>query len=128
MRYLARTITRRHLVATVAGLLLGGAPLFAFNAWIAFQVERQAQSEISTAARRALSLAEARVGTALGVANQIAGKNPGACTPGLMQALRRSAWDAAPVKQVGVLSPDGRVLCSEPELPIAIKDVMSSTK
>ena len=72
-----RGFTRRHLVAVVAGLLLGGAPVLAFNAWLGFQLERQAQWEITTAARRALSLAETRIGTALAVADQIAGNELG---------------------------------------------------
>jgi hypothetical protein len=126
MRHLARGLTRRHLVAVVAGMLLGGASMLAFNVWLGFQIEGQAQREIATAARRALSLAETRIGTALAVANQIAGSNQGSCTSGLMQSLRRSAWGAAPVKQVGVLTADGRILCSEPEAPEPVDDVVSS--
>jgi sensor c-di-GMP phosphodiesterase-like protein len=124
MRRLARAFTRRNLIAIAAGLLIGGLPLAAFNVWIGGQIDRQAQWEITTAGRRALALAEARVGLAVSVVNQIAAKGGASCTPALIQSLRRTAFDAAPVKQVGLLSADGRLLCSEPELPVAIKQVL----
>jgi sensor c-di-GMP phosphodiesterase-like protein len=126
MRRLAGAFTRRNLFAIAAGLLLGGLPVAGFNVWVGDQIERQAQWEISTAGRRALALAETRVGLAVSVVNQIAAKGATACTPNLIQSLRRTAFDAAPVKQVGLMAADGRVLCSEPELPIAITEVLSS--
>lgn len=127
MRRVARAVTRRNLVAIAAGLLLGGVLLAALDAWIGSQVERQAGWEIETAGRRALALAETRVGLAVSVVNQIAAKGAVSCGPSQVQALRRIAWEAAPVKQVGFLMQDGRVVCSEPELPVAIKDVVSSS-
>jgi sensor c-di-GMP phosphodiesterase-like protein len=122
----ARAFSRRNLTAIAAGTLLGGLPLIAFNAWIGGQIDRQAQWELAVAGRRALALADARIGVAISVVNRIASKTAPACTPGFVQSLRRTAFDAAPVKQVGVLAPDGHLLCSEPELPVTIKDVLSS--
>jgi sensor c-di-GMP phosphodiesterase-like protein len=126
MRRFASVLTRRNLVAMAAGTLLAGVPLIIFNTWLAEQVDRQAQWEIATASRRALTLAEMRIETALTTLDAIAPSAGTVCTPAITQTLRRAAFEAAPVKQAGVLAADGRLLCSEPELPFGVKEVTSS--
>jgi sensor c-di-GMP phosphodiesterase-like protein len=121
MRGLTRAFTRRNLVAVAVGVLLGGALLFALEAWIASRIERQARLEVDIGGRRALALAEARVDAAVDVVNRISVKGVSCASPH-QQILRRAIWEAAPVKQVGFLTRDGRVACAEPELPIALKD------
>src|SRR5690349_24668097 len=118
MRRFASALTRRNLLAMIAGTLLAGVPLIAFNVWLAGQVDRQAQWQLTIASRRAVALAETRIETAIETVDKVAASSTGtACTPALIQNLRRAAFEAAPVKQVGLLAADGHAICSEPELP-----------
>jgi sensor c-di-GMP phosphodiesterase-like protein len=117
---------RRNLIAMAAGTLIAGVPLIAFNGWLAGQVDRQGQREMTTASRRALALAETRIAAAVATLDKIAESAPTACSPAAMQSLGQAAFEAASVKQVGLLAADGGVICSEPESPVGIKEVVSS--
>jgi sensor c-di-GMP phosphodiesterase-like protein len=121
-----RVLTRRNLIAMALGTLVAGLPLIALNAWLAGQVDRQAQWEMTTASRRALSLAETRIATAVATLDKIAESAGSVCSPAAMQGLRQAAFEAAPVKQVGLLAADGHTICSEPESPVAVKEVTTS--
>ena len=46
----------------VAGAVLAGAPLLAFDYWLARLIERQSVEDVTTSAKRAIALAETRVG------------------------------------------------------------------
>jgi hypothetical protein len=59
MRHLARGLTRRHLVAVVAGMLLGGAPVLAFNLWLGFQIKAGAAGNRHCRPPRALARGDA---------------------------------------------------------------------
>jgi CSS motif domain associated with EAL len=79
------------------------------------------------ASRRALALAETRMEIAVATLDKIAASSLGtACMPALVQNLREVMFAAAPIKQVGLLAADGHAICSEPELPFAVKEVVSS--
>ena len=56
-----RALTRRNLIAIAAGVVLAGVPLLAFNLWIGSLVDHQGQREITNAAMRAVSVANARL-------------------------------------------------------------------
>ena len=64
MGFFVRGVTRRNLFAI--GAVLAGGPFIAFNLWLHNLIERQGPSEMSTAAKRAIALAEARVRDAVG--------------------------------------------------------------
>ena len=58
MGSLVRAFPRRNnLIAIVAGVVLAGAPLIAFNFWLGRLVDTQGGEQISIAAKRAVSLA-----------------------------------------------------------------------
>src|ERR1039458_9300111 len=60
MGLIVRAFTRRNLIAVVVGVLIAGAPLVAYDFWLDGLIDRQGQAEVTTAARRAGSLAESR--------------------------------------------------------------------
>lgn len=107
MGFFVRGVTRRNLFAIVVGAVLAGGPFIAFNLWLDNLIERQGQSEVSTAAKRAIALAEARVGTLDTLA--VAGVN--SCDQQDMEAMRRAAFSTIPVKEIAVIGPDGKTLC-----------------
>jgi sensor c-di-GMP phosphodiesterase-like protein len=126
MGFFVRGVTRRNLFAIVVGAVLAGGPFIAFNLWLDNVIERQGQSEVSTAARRAIALAEARVRDAIGTLDALAIAGVSSCDQQDMEAMRRAAFSTIPVKEIGVISPDGKTLCNHLGLPPGEREVISS--
>ena len=53
MGLIVRALTRRNIVAIVAGVLLAGAPLVAFDFWLGGLIDCQGREEVDTSAKRA---------------------------------------------------------------------------
>lgn len=126
MGFFVRGVTRRNLFAIVVGAVLAGGPFIAFNLWLDNVIERQGQSEVSTAARRAIALAEARVRDAIGTLDTLAGADVSSCDQQDMEAMRRAAFSTIPVKEIAVIGPDGKTLCNHLGLPPGEREVVSS--
>ena len=106
-------LTRRNLLAVAAGLLLAGIPLVGFNLWLGRFVERQAQFEVETAAKRAAMLADARLGEAVALLDDLALRGLSGCGGGSIDTMRQAVFRAPAVKQVAILAADGHVLCTD---------------
>src|SRR4249919_2739339 len=126
MGFFVRGVTRRNLFAIVVGAVLAGGPFIAFNRWLDNLIERQGQSEVSTAAKRAIALAEARVRDAVGTLDTLAVAGVSSCDQQDMEAMRRAAFSAIPVKEIAVIGPDGKTLCNHLGLPPGEREVASS--
>ena len=126
MGFFVRGVTRRNLFAIVVGALLAGGPFIAFNLWLDNLIERQGQSEVSTAAKRAIALAEARVRDAVGTLDTLAAAGVSSCDQQDMEAMRRAAFSTIPVKEIAVIGPDGKTLCNHLGLPPGEREVVSS--
>ena len=107
MGFFVRGVTRRNLFAIVVGTVLAGVPFIAFNLWLDNLIERQGQSEVSTAARRAIALAEARVRDAIGTLDNLALAGVSSCDHHDLEAMRYAAFNTIPVKEIAVIGPDG---------------------
>jgi sensor c-di-GMP phosphodiesterase-like protein len=126
MGFFVRGVTRRNLFAIVVGAVLAGGPFIAFNLWLDNVIERQGQSEVSTAARRAIALAEARVRDAIGTLDTPAAAGVSSCDQQDMETMRRAAFSTIPVKEIAVIGPDGKTLCNHLGLPPGEREVVSS--
>jgi len=126
MGFFVRGVTRRNLFAIVVGALLAGGPFIAFNLWLDNLIERQGQSEVSTAAKRAIALAEARVRDAVGTLDTLAAAGVSSCDQQDMEAMRRAAFSTIPVKEIAVIGLDGKTLCNHLGLPPGEREVVSS--
>ena len=87
-----RVFSRRNLIAIVAGVLLAGAPLVAFDFWLDGFVDSQGAAEVGTAARRAVALAESRLRQTIGALDQLAGRGVNSCATGHIEAMRQAAF------------------------------------
>jgi sensor c-di-GMP phosphodiesterase-like protein len=126
MGFFVRGITRRNLFAIVVGAVFAGGPLIAFNLWLDNLIERQGQTEVSTAAKRAIALAEARVRDAVGTLDTLALAGVSSCDQQNMEAMRRAAFNTIPVKEIAVIGADGKTLCNHLGLPPGERNVVSS--
>jgi sensor c-di-GMP phosphodiesterase-like protein len=118
MGLVLRALTRRNLVAIFVGVLLAGAPLLALDFWLDGLIERQGQAEITTAARRAVALANSRLQVVIEALDNLAAQGVNSCRPDAIVAMRQTAFSAMPIKEVAVVGPDGQTQCTHLGLPL----------
>jgi sensor c-di-GMP phosphodiesterase-like protein len=121
-----RAFTRKNIIAIVAGLLLAGAPLLAFNLWIDGLIDRQGQEEVDTSVRRAIALAETRASQVIAALDGLAARGVDSCQPDDLAAMRQAAFDTLPIKEIAVIGPGGQTLCTDLGLPSGQRKVIWS--
>jgi sensor c-di-GMP phosphodiesterase-like protein len=126
MKSFLNAFTRRNVIAIAVGVLLAGAPLVIFDVWLGGLIDRQGQEEVDTSAWRAISLAESRVIHVIGELDALAAKGVDTCTPVHIQAMQRAVFRTTPVKEIDILGPDGRMLCTQLGLPLGESKLVSS--
>jgi sensor c-di-GMP phosphodiesterase-like protein len=124
MRQAVRGLTRQNLIAIVVGVFLAGVPLLAFNLWLGNLVDGQSQRDVDNAAQRAVSVANARLSQALSALDDLADQGVTSCAGDAVDTMRVAAFLAAPVKQIALLSPEGRSLCSDVSRPPGTLTIM----
>ena len=100
------------MIAVAVGLLLVSVPLVAFEFWLNGFIDRQAQAEIAMGGRRAVALAETRLDQARDALDAVAKRGIQVCDAAAVTAMRQAAFEAASVKDVMLLGPAGKPLCS----------------
>jgi sensor c-di-GMP phosphodiesterase-like protein len=128
MNWLSRAFTRRNIVAIAAGVLLAGAPFVAFDLWLGNVIDRQAQEEVATSAKRAIALAEARVTHVVRALDALAQQGTSACRNGDLEAMRHAVFKTTPIKEIDILGPGGQTLCDHLGLPVGARSVLSSDR
>ncbi len=126
MGFFVRAFTRRNIFAIAVGIVLAGAPLIAFNFWLENLIDRQGEAEVRTTAKRALSLAEARIKDTVGTLDALAARGVNSCEPGQIEAMRYAAFNSIPVKEIAIVGRDGGTLCTHLGLPLGERTMLSS--
>jgi sensor c-di-GMP phosphodiesterase-like protein len=126
MGLVLRAFTRRNLVAIVVGVLLAGAPLVAFDFWLDGLIERQGQAEITTAARRTVTLANSRLQVVIETLDKLAAQGVDSCRPDAIVAMRHTAFNTMPIKEVAIVGPDGQTQCTHLNLPLGQRNITDS--
>jgi sensor c-di-GMP phosphodiesterase-like protein len=124
--FFVRAVTRRNIFAIVVGALLAGVPLIGFNIWLEGLINRQGETEVGTAARRAIALAEARVKDTLSALDDLAARGIDSCDPAHIEAMRYAAFNTIPVKEIALAGPDAQTLCTHLGLPLGERTMLSS--
>jgi len=110
----------------VLGVMLAGAPLLAFDYWISRLIERDNAGEAMMAARRAISLSEARVGQVIAALDALAKAGVNSCAAEHLTAMRRAAFATTPIKEIALLNPDGQFACEQSGNPAGTRKLLSS--
>lgn len=113
-------------MAIVAGVFLASVPLLAFDGWLGNVIARQGQDEVDTSARRAISLAEARVSSVVRALDDLATVGVDSCRAEDLALIRRSAFATIPIKEIALVGGDGVVLCSDRGLALGERKILSS--
>jgi len=105
---------RRKLLGAIAiGVVLAGPPVAALNIWLGGWVERQGREELDQAGRRHMVLSEARVERTVAALDDLAARGIDSCRTAHVDALRQATFGTTPVKELSIIAPDGRTLCTD---------------
>ena len=110
----------------MAGILIAGTPMAAFNYWLSELVEKQGQREVDLSARRTITIVESRLRQVMGALDDLAARGVDSCGPTHVEALRRTLFTTIPIKEVSVVSADGQTLCTDLGLQLGVRKVVSS--
>jgi sensor c-di-GMP phosphodiesterase-like protein len=124
--FVVRAISRKNIIAIVAGVLLAGAPLIAFNLWLHGLIDRQGQEDVESSAKRAVTLAESRFNQVISALDGLAARGVNGCSPEDVEAIRRAAFETMPIKEIAVVGPGGQTLCTDLGLPLGKRKVIWS--
>jgi len=126
MGFVVRALSRKNLIAIVAGVLLAGAPLLAFNFWLNGLINHQGQEELEASAKRAITLAESRFSQVISTLDSLAARGVNSCQPDDLEAIRRAAFETMPIKEIAIIAPGGQTLCTDLGLPLGKRTVIWS--
>jgi sensor c-di-GMP phosphodiesterase-like protein len=104
---------RRNLVAAAMGVVLALAVMAAFGVWLDDVVNSRGRDEVHMATRRAVWLAEMRIGRAMDAVRQLSDSHVTSCGASDIAALRLKTFSATTVKEMSVVGPQGQTLCSD---------------
>ena len=118
--------SRKKLVAIVAGVLLAGPPVLAFNLWLDGFVQGQSQEEAKLAARRTIALAEARISQVVSMLEALHARGVDSCRPVNLEIMRQGTFAVTPIKEISIVAGDGRTLCADFGSPFEQRRLISS--
>src|SRR4029079_4099383 len=90
-----------------------GPPVAALNIWLGGLVERQSPDELDVPGRRPMALSEARIARTVAALDELAARNIDSCRVTHVDALRQTTFATTPIKELSIVAPDGRTLCTE---------------
>jgi sensor c-di-GMP phosphodiesterase-like protein len=117
---------RKIIIAIAAGSLLAGAPMLAFNFWLGDIIDHRGQEDVGGSARRIMSLAENRITVAINRLSELSARGVSSCDPASLRQMRQVSFLSSPIKEVSVVSADGRTLCTGLGLPLEQSKVIAS--
>lgn len=115
----------RKLIAVCAGVVLAGVPVAAIGYWSSQYADRQGQEEVALAARRAIALAETRLGSVIAGLNDLAGRGVTSCSADHVKAMHETAFAISPIKELAIVNTDGETLCTNLGIPLGRRDIVS---
>lgn len=96
----------------VGGLLLAAAPYVAVDQALKEHVERQARGKLEAITRNTLGMIEDRLDQATTALVDLAAMRVDSCSGESLAIMRRAVFSSVPLKELSLLSPDGRTLCT----------------
>ncbi len=112
----------------MAGILIAGTPMAAFNYWLGELVENQGQSEVDLSARRTITIVEARIARVIAALDDLSAQGIDSCRPAHIDAMRRTSFATIPMKELSVVAGDGQTLCTDHGLQLGPRKVVSSQR
>jgi sensor c-di-GMP phosphodiesterase-like protein len=116
------SVTRLKVAAAVLGIVMAGAPIILFNAWLS----KQGDDEAAVASGWALASAETRLRQTTSALQELAARGVDSCKPAHVDAMRHAALLTGPIKQIMQIAASGEVLCTDTGGNAARLEVLAS--
>jgi sensor c-di-GMP phosphodiesterase-like protein len=113
-------------MAAAIGVALAGPPVAALNIWLSGLSERQARDELDQSARRTMALGETRIRRAVALLQELAARGIDSCSTEHIETLRQATFGVTPVKELSIVAPDGRTLCTDVGTQTDARMILSS--
>lgn len=110
----------------MAGVLFAGTPVVLFNYWLNDLILEQTRDDVDSTARRSITLAEGRIGQAMGAVEDLAQREITTCSPEHIDALRRANLDYSGITEFSIVDSSGRTLCSDLGIALRHRIVLST--
>jgi sensor c-di-GMP phosphodiesterase-like protein len=119
-------LRRKELIAVLIGVALAAVPMGAFNLWLRWFIEQRGSERVEQVARRSLAVADRRADLVVHTLGDLAARGADGCTPADIEVLRTANFWTTPIKEVSVLDPSGKTLCTDLGIPLGDRVVLSS--
>jgi len=103
---------RRKVGAALAGVLIAGACLVAFDYGVKAFVARHGQEDLQRIAQRKMTLMEDRLTRLIEVLDDLLGRGVDSCEPADLDLLRQTALSIAVIKEISIVGAGGQGQCS----------------
>jgi sensor c-di-GMP phosphodiesterase-like protein len=114
----------QRLVAVIVGVVAAAAAMAAFSLWLDGLIDGRGRAEVEHSAQRAVRLAERRLGAVRTTLDDLAARGINDCNGSQVAALQKAAFFSPAVKEIAVVSADGRMICGSsgliPELQTVV--------
>jgi sensor c-di-GMP phosphodiesterase-like protein len=100
-------------VAIGIGVVLAGPPVAALNYWLSGLMDSQAHGELDLVARRHTALSERRLARTEATLEDLAARGVDSCRVTHVDTMRQATFMSGPVKELSIVAPDGRTLCTD---------------
>jgi sensor c-di-GMP phosphodiesterase-like protein len=102
---------QKRLLAVAIGVVAALAATIGFLLWLGDRIDSRGREEVVLSAQRAIRLADLRIGAALATLDELAVRGVNDCNGSQVAALRMAAFFNAAVKEIAIVSSDGRMMC-----------------
>jgi sensor c-di-GMP phosphodiesterase-like protein len=116
----------KRLLAVVIGVAVAAAAMAAFMLWLATYIDQRGNEEVDVLARRTITIADARIVSALASLDGLTMQGVDTCGPAQIDKLRRAAFVNPWVKDVVVVSAEGQILCGSSGTSIGSPHIVTS--
>ncbi len=120
MPYPSRTSLK--IIAVVFGVLVAGAPIILFNAWL----KKQGDDEVTITAAWALRSTETRLEQSIAALQELSARGVDSCKPAHVEAMRQTTLLTGPIKQVMLIATSGDALCADTSAVATRQEVLTS--
>jgi hypothetical protein len=85
----------------------------ALNLWRDGFLLRQSRDELELSARRHITLVGARLDRTIATLDELAARGVDSCRASNVEAMRQATFNTIPIKELSIVSPEGRTLCTD---------------
>jgi sensor c-di-GMP phosphodiesterase-like protein len=119
---------QKRLVAVTIGVVAAVAAMIGFSLWLDDLIDSRGRDEVDLSAQRAIRLADLRIEAALATLDELAADGVNDCNGSQVAALRTGAFFNAAVKEIAVVSSDGRMICGSSGLLPDVQTIVVPTR